>query len=86
MFKKKILNDFVDAGKFLIKEGYANENKLFAMGGSAGGLLKGAVAMASELFKGIVVAVPFVDVVTTMFDEDIPLTTFEYDERGNPKQ
>ena len=86
MFKKKnTFNDFIDAGKFLIKEGYANENKLFAMGGSAGGLLMGAVAnMAPELFKGIVAAVPFVDVVTTMLDEDIPLTTFEYDEWGNP--
>ena len=86
MFKKKnTFNDFIDAGKFLIKEEYANENKLFAMGGSAGGLLMGAVAnMAPELFKGIVAAVPFVDVVTTMLDEDIPLTTFEYDEWGNP--
>ncbi len=86
MFKKKnTFNDFIDAGKFLIKEGYANENKLFAMGGSAGGLLMGAVAnMAPELFKGVVAAVPFVDVVTTMLDEDIPLTTFEYDEWGNP--
>ena len=86
MFKKKnTFNDFIDAGKFLIKEGYANENKLFALGGSAGGLLMGAVAnMAPELFKGIVAAVPFVDVVTTMLDEDIPLTTFEYDEWGNP--
>ena len=86
MFKKKnTFNDFIDAGKFLIKQGYANENKLFAMGGSAGGLLMGAVAnMAPELFKGIVAAVPFVDVVTTMLDEDIPLTTFEYDEWGNP--
>ena len=86
MFKKKnTFNDFIDAGKFLIKERYADENKLFAMGGSAGGLLMGAVVnMAPELFKGIVAAVPFVDVVTTMLDEDIPLTTFEYDEWGNP--
>ena len=86
MFKKKnTFYDFIDAGKFLIEEGYANENKLFAMGGSAGGLLMGAVVnMAPELFKGIVAGVPFVDVVTTMLDEDIPLTTFEYDEWGNP--
>ena len=87
MFKKKnTFYDFIDAGKFLIKEEYANENKLFAMGGSAGGLLMGAVVnMAPELFKGIVAGVPFVDVITTMLDDDIPLTTFEYDEWGNPK-
>ena len=87
MFKKKnTFYDFIDAGKFLIKEGYANENKLFAMGGSAGGLLMGAVVnMAPELFKGIVAGVPFVDVITTMLDDEIPLTTFEYDEWGNPK-
>ena len=87
MFKKKnTFYDFIDAGKFLIKEGYANENKLFAMGGSAGGLLMGAVVnMAPKLFKGIVAGVPFVDVITTMLDDDIPLTTFEYDEWGNPK-
>ena len=86
MFKKKnTFYDFIDAGKFLVKERYANENKLFAMGGSAGGLLMGAVAnMAPELFKGIVAGVPFVDVITTMLDDDIPLTTFEYDEWGNP--
>jgi len=86
MFKKKnTFYDFIDAGKFLVKEGYANENKLFAMGGSAGGLLMGAVVnMAPELFKGIVAGVPFVDVITTMLDDDIPLTTFEYDEWGNP--
>lgn len=86
MFKKKnTFTDFIDAGKYLIKEGYSNENKLFAMGGSAGGLLMGAVVnMAPEIFKGIVAAVPFVDVVTTMLDDDIPLTTFEYDEWGNP--
>ena len=86
MFKKKnTFYDFIDSGKFLIKEGFAHENKLFAMGGSAGGLLMGAVVnMAPELFKGIVAGVPFVDVVTTMLDDDIPLTTFEYDEWGNP--
>lgn len=86
MFKKKnTFTDFIDAGKYLIKEGYSNENKLFAMGGSAGGLLMGAVVnMAPEIFKGVVAAVPFVDVVTTMLDDDIPLTTFEYDEWGNP--
>ena len=86
MFKKKnTFYDFIDAGKFLVKQGYVNENKLFAMGGSAGGLLMGAVSnMEPGLFQGIVAGVPFVDVITTMLDEDIPLTTFEYDEWGNP--
>ena len=86
MFEKKnTFYDFIDAGKFLIEEEYANKNKLFAMGGSAGGLLMGAVSnMAPELFKGILAGVPFVDVITTMLDEDIPLTSLEYDEWGNP--
>ena len=86
MFKKKnTFYDFIDSGKYLIKANYVNEDKLFAMGGSAGGLLMGAVSnMAPELFRGIVAGVPFVDVVTTMLDEDIPLTTSEYDEWGNP--
>ena len=83
--KKNTFTDFIDCGKFLIKSKFANKDKLFAMGGSAGGLLMGAVSnMAPELFKGIVAAVPFVDVITTMLDEDIPLTTSEYDEWGNP--
>ena len=83
--KKNTFRDFIDSGKFLIEQGFVNEDKLFAMGGSAGGLLMGAVLnMAPELFKGVIAAVPFVDVVTTMLDEDIPLTTFEYDEWGNP--
>ena len=83
--KKNTFTDFIDCGKFLIKSKFADKNKLFAMGGSAGGLLMGAVSnMAPELFKGIVAAVPFVDVITTMLDEDIPLTTSEYDEWGNP--
>ena len=86
MFKKKnTFYDFIDSGKFLIKEGYSNDEKLFAMGGSAGGLLMGAVVnMEPKLFRGIVAGVPFVDVITTMLDDDIPLTTFEYDEWGNP--
>ena len=86
MFKKKnTFYDFIDSGKFLVKEGYSNDEKLFAMGGSAGGLLMGAVVnMEPKLFRGIVAGVPFVDVITTMLDEDIPLTTFEYDEWGNP--
>ena len=83
--KKNTFRDFIDSGKFLIEQGFVNKDKLFAMGGSAGGLLMGAVLnMAPELFKGVIAAVPFVDVVTTMLDEDIPLTTFEYDEWGNP--
>jgi oligopeptidase B len=69
----------------LIKSGYTSKGKLFAMGGSAGGLLMGAVVnMRPDLWKGVVAAVPFVDVVTTMLDESIPLTTGEYDEWGNP--
>ena len=86
MFKKKnTFFDFIDSGKYLIDEGYSNKDKLFAMGGSAGGLLMGAVInIEPKLFRGIVAGVPFVDVVTTMLDDDIPLTTFEYDEWGNP--
>jgi oligopeptidase B len=83
--KKNTFTDFIDCAKFLIAESYTNSNVLFAEGGSAGGLLVGAVAnMAPELFKGILAGVPFVDVVTTMLDESIPLTTSEYDEWGNP--
>ena len=77
--------DFIDSTKELIKKGYGSHNKVFAMGGSAGGLLMGAIInMEPELYTGIVSAVPFVDVVTTMSDESIPLTTFEYKEWGNP--
>ena len=86
MFKKKnTFTDFIDCAEFLIDEGYTTPDNLFAMGGSAGGLLMGAVVnMAPELFKGVVAKVPFVDVVTTMLDDDIPLTTGEFDEWGNP--
>ncbi len=85
MKKKNTFTDFIDCGQFLVDQKYTSSDGLFAMGGSAGGLLMGAVAnMAPMLFKGIVSAVPFVDVVTTMLDESIPLTTFEYDEWGNP--
>jgi oligopeptidase B len=78
--------DFIDCAKFLLQEKYSNKDALFAMGGSAGGLLMGGVAnMAPELFKGIVAQVPFVDVLTTMSDATIPLTTNEYDEWGNPE-
>jgi oligopeptidase B len=84
--KKNTFYDFIDCGKQMIQDGYANEEKLFAMGGSAGGLLMGAIMnMEPNLWKGVVAAVPFVDVVTTMLDETIPLTTFEWDEWGNPE-
>ena len=83
--KKNTFYDFIDAAKFLIKENYTSSNHLYAMGGSAGGLLMGVVINEEpELFNGIVAQVPFVDVVTTMLDESIPLTTGEYDEWGNP--
>ncbi len=83
--KKNTFYDFIDAAKFLIKKNYTSSNHLYAMGGSAGGLLMGVVINEEpELFNGIVVQVPFVDVVTTMLDESIPLTTGEYDEWGNP--
>ena len=83
--KKNTFFDFIDCAKHLIAEKFTSPEKLFAMGGSAGGLLMGAVVnLAPDLFKGIVADVPFVDVVTTMLDEGIPLTTEEYDEWGNP--
>lgn len=84
--KKNTFTDFIDCGDFLIKEGYVAKDKLFANGGSAGGLLMGAVMnMRPDLWKGVIAAVPFVDVVATMLDESIPLTTGEFDEWGNPK-
>ena len=83
--KKNTFYDFIDATKSLIANGYGDSESVFAMGGSAGGLLMGAVInMEPELYTGIISAVPFVDVVTTMSDESIPLTTFEYKEWGNP--
>ena len=85
--KKNTFTDFIDVAEYLIAEGYTNPDKLFARGGSAGGLLMGAVAnMRPDLFEGIVALVPWVDVVTTMLDESIPLTTAEYDEWGDPNQ
>jgi len=84
--KKNTFNDFVDVSQYLIDTKYTSANKLFAMGGSAGGLLMGAVInQAPQLYRGVVAAVPFVDVVTTMLDESIPLTTGEFEEWGNPK-
>ncbi|MCX2681424.1 S9 family peptidase [Galbibacter sp. EGI 63066] len=85
MTKKNTFTDFVDCSKFLVEGNYTSEEHLYAMGGSAGGLLMGAVInIAPELYNGVIAAVPFVDVVTTMLDESIPLTTSEYDEWGNP--
>lgn len=85
MHKMNTFNDFIDCAEFLINASFTARQHLFAMGGSAGGLLMGAVInMRPDLWKGIVAAVPFVDVVTTMLDDTIPLTTFEYDEWGNP--
>ena len=84
--KQNTFNDFVDATRFLVKEGYADRNRVFATGRSAGGLLMGAVAnQAPQDYRGIISAVPFVDAVTTMLDESIPLTTNEFDEWGNPR-
>ncbi|PPA71042.1 S9 family peptidase [Jeotgalibacillus proteolyticus] len=84
--KLNTFTDFIDAAKFLIEEGYTSSEKIAARGGSAGGLLVGAVSnMASDLFKVIVPEVPFVDVLTTMLDDTIPLTTLEWDEWGNPQ-
>lgn len=85
--KKNTFFDFIDAAKHLISENYTSPNHLYAMGGSAGGLLVGAVMNYNpELFNGIVAQVPFVDVVSTMLDDTIPLTTGEYDEWGNPNE
>jgi oligopeptidase B len=85
MKKKNTFTDFIDCGEFLIKEKYTSKGHLYAMGGSAGGLLMGAVVnMAPGLWNGVVAQVPFVDVLTTMSDADIPLTTGEYLEWGNP--
>ena len=84
--KKNTFFDFIDCGKALVAQGYAAEDKLFALGGSAGGLLMGAIInYEPQMWKGVVAAVPFVDVITTMLDESIPLTTGEFDEWGNPK-
>jgi len=85
--KKNTFFDFIDAGEYLVNNNYTSTEHLFARGGSAGGLLMGAIVnMKPELWKGVVAAVPFVDVVTTMLDESIPLTTNEFDEWGNPKE
>jgi oligopeptidase B len=83
--KKNTFTDFIDCSNYLIAEKYTSPAHLYAEGGSAGGLLMGAIAnMAPQLYNGIIAQVPFVDVVTTMLDDTIPLTTGEYDEWGNP--
>ncbi len=85
--KKNTFTDFIDCSQFLISEKYTSAKHLYAEGGSAGGLLMGAVInMAPELYNGIIAQVPFVDVITTMLDDSIPLTTGEYDEWGNPNK
>lgn len=84
--KKNSFYDFIDCSKYLIENNYTSADHLYAMGGSAGGLLMGGIVnMAPELYNGVVAAVPFVDVISTMLDETIPLTTGEFDEWGNPK-
>jgi oligopeptidase B len=84
--KINTFTDFIDSAKYLVEQNYTNTDKLFAMGGSAGGLLMGAIVnMSPETFKGVIAHVPWVDVVTTMLDTDIPLTTSEFDEWGNPQ-
>ncbi|WP_320814916.1 S9 family peptidase [Flavobacterium sp.] len=83
--KKNTFTDFIDCSKYVIRKEYTSKSHLYAEGGSAGGLLMGAIVnMAPELYNGVVAQVPFVDVVTTMLDDSIPLTTGEYDEWGNP--
>ena len=85
LHKKNTFNDFIDVTRALVERGYAAKDKVFAMGGSAGGLLMGAIAnMSPDDYRAIVAQVPFVDVVTTMLDDSIPLTTNEYDEWGDP--
>jgi oligopeptidase B len=85
--KKNTFADFLACAEYLIRERFTNPGKLFAMGRSAGGLLMGTIAnMRPDLFKGLIAEVPFVDVITTMLDPSIPLTTGEYDEWGDPNQ
>ena len=85
--KKNTFTDFIDCSKYVIAEKYTSAEHLYAEGGSAGGLLMGAIInMAPELYHGVIAQVPFVDVVTTMLDDSIPLTTGEYDEWGNPNE
>ena len=85
MHKKNTFTDFIDCAEYLIAQGYTSKEHLYANGGSAGGLLMGAIVnMRPDLWRGVIAQVPFVDVITTMSDSTIPLTTNEYDEWGNP--
>ena len=85
--KINTFTDFNDCAEFLIMEKYTSADRLFARGGSAGGLLMGAIVnMQPELYKGVLAGVPFVDVVSKMLDATIPLTTFEWDEWGDPRE
>ncbi|MBS0375764.1 MAG: S9 family peptidase [Proteobacteria bacterium] len=87
LYKKNTFTDFIDVTEALVRRGYAARDKVFASGGSAGGLLMGAVAnMAPKDYRGVIAHVPFVDVVTTMLDDSIPLTANEYDQWGNPHE
>ncbi|NNG09212.1 MAG: S9 family peptidase [Arenibacter sp.] len=87
LYKKNTFTDFIDCSKFLIEHKYTVAEHLYASGGSAGGLLMGAVInLSPEIYNGVIAAVPFVDVLTTMLDDTIPLTTGEYDEWGNPNE
>jgi oligopeptidase B len=87
LHKKNTFTDFIDVAEHLVGRGYTAPQQLYAMGGSAGGLLVGAVInMRPDLFHGAIAGVPFVDVVTTMLDETIPLTTFEWQEWGDPRE
>jgi oligopeptidase B len=86
MKKKNTFTDFIDCGQFLVNEKYTSPNRLFAEGGSAGGMLMGAITnMRPELFRGIIAHVPWMDVITDMYNPDLPLTTLEYDEWGDPR-
>jgi oligopeptidase B len=86
MKKMNTFTDFIDCGQFLIDQKFTSREHLYAQGGSAGGLLMGAVInLKPDMWHGIIAQVPFVDVVNTMLDESIPLTTNEFDEWGNPK-
>ncbi|MFN9955886.1 MAG: prolyl oligopeptidase family serine peptidase, partial [bacterium] len=83
--KRNTFLDFIDATDFLVRDGWCDPSKVFASGGSAGGLLMGAVAnMAPDRYRGMILAVPFVDTLTTMLDPTIPLTTNEWTQWGNP--
>ena len=87
MNKKNTFSDFVEATDYLIEENYGDKNKVFASGGSAGGLLMGGIMnLRPKLYRGLIYDVPFVDVLTTMLDPDIPLTTAEYEQWGNPNE